>query len=289
MSDNSSVNAKPRTTISACIVAREEQPLIGRCLAALEGVVDEIVVVHDGECRDATLRICEAAGARVFPRPFRGGGALHEAFAAAQASGDWLLFIDADEYPSAELRARLRDLVDSPVADAYGFVRPLWNGRRYVTRHWPVVTALFRRDLLCITGLPQDRRRTRGRTVATDLVLEHRPGYNAVKPSVVWGKILRRSRRDALSLSKPDGEFERFQSTPADFSIEFRLQRRAPLLSAPLVAAWRILGPLAHGGWRELPYGWIWSAWWGLHACMVSLNLWRMRRASAPAVPTRRR
>ena len=51
-------------TISACVVAHNEEAVIERCLASLDGVVDEIIFVHDGECRDRSLEIAERHGAR---------------------------------------------------------------------------------------------------------------------------------------------------------------------------------------------------------------------------------
>lgn len=44
-------------SISACLVVRNEEAVIERCLESLAGVVDEIVLVHDGECEDRTLEI----------------------------------------------------------------------------------------------------------------------------------------------------------------------------------------------------------------------------------------
>jgi len=62
------------------------------CLAAVTGA-DEIVVA-DGGSADATVRIAEAAGARVV-RSAKGRGLQLRAGAEA-ARGDWLLFLHAD-------------------------------------------------------------------------------------------------------------------------------------------------------------------------------------------------
>ena len=55
------------TTISACLIARDEEKNLPRCLASLAGAVDEIVLVDTG----STDRTCEIAldyGARVYHR-----------------------------------------------------------------------------------------------------------------------------------------------------------------------------------------------------------------------------
>src|SRR5947209_4203128 len=64
--------APPMPSISACLVVHDEEKLIERCLASLDGVVDEIVLVHDGPCTDRTLDIARGYGARVFERPRHG-------------------------------------------------------------------------------------------------------------------------------------------------------------------------------------------------------------------------
>lgn len=70
------------------------------CLAALREA-DEIVVV-DGGSSDATAGIAEAAGARLIHSPQGRGVQLRAG--AANARGDWLLFLHADTILSAGWR-----------------------------------------------------------------------------------------------------------------------------------------------------------------------------------------
>ena len=55
-------------SISACIVARNEEALIDRCLDSLDGVVDEVVLVHSGPCEDRTIEIAHTCGATPIAR-----------------------------------------------------------------------------------------------------------------------------------------------------------------------------------------------------------------------------
>ena len=50
-------------TISLCMIVRDEEQLLGRCLEAAAPYVDEIVVVDTGSV-DRTLAIAEGHGAR---------------------------------------------------------------------------------------------------------------------------------------------------------------------------------------------------------------------------------
>src|SRR4051812_20989069 len=105
------VNGLGPGSISAVVVARNEESVLERCLASLDAVVDEIVLVHDGDCDDTSIGIAERHGARVFVQPATGSPEHQTVFGYHQCRGEWLLNIDADEYLSDELRAALGGLV----------------------------------------------------------------------------------------------------------------------------------------------------------------------------------
>jgi Glycosyl transferase family 2 len=98
-------------TISACVIARDEEERLPACLASL-GFCDEVVVVDSGS-RDRTREIAAAAGARVIENPWPGFGAQRNV-ALDHATGDWVLEIDADERVSPELAAEVRAFLADP-------------------------------------------------------------------------------------------------------------------------------------------------------------------------------
>jgi glycosyltransferase involved in cell wall biosynthesis len=97
-------------TISASIIAQNEEAMLPGLLAQLDWV-DDIVVV-DGGSTDATAQIAESFGARVFHRQFD-NFARQQNYALQKCTGDWILSIDADERPTPslvkEIRRRLPD------------------------------------------------------------------------------------------------------------------------------------------------------------------------------------
>ncbi len=97
----------PRASLSACIVALDEEDRLGDCLASLRWC-DEIVVV-DAHSTDRTREIAAAAGARVIERDWPGHVAQKE-FAIRQARHDWVLCIDADERVSPQLEKEIVEL-----------------------------------------------------------------------------------------------------------------------------------------------------------------------------------
>jgi len=85
-----------------------EERLLGRVVAAVREVVDEIVVVDCGST-DATVAIAEAAGARVINQEWLGNG-RQKRFAEDHCRHDFLLDLDADEVLSPALAAEIRAL-----------------------------------------------------------------------------------------------------------------------------------------------------------------------------------
>jgi glycosyltransferase involved in cell wall biosynthesis len=84
-------------TISLCAIAKNEQNNIARCIDSVKKYVDEVIVVDTGSS-DKTVAIAENMGAKVFSYQWADDFAAARNFALDQASGDWIVFLDADEY-----------------------------------------------------------------------------------------------------------------------------------------------------------------------------------------------
>jgi hypothetical protein len=98
-------------TLSACVIARDEERSLPDCLASV-GFCREIVLVDSGST-DATVEIARAAGARVVQQPWLGFAAQRNV-ALDHASGDWVLEIDADERVSPQLREQIQRFLSAP-------------------------------------------------------------------------------------------------------------------------------------------------------------------------------
>lgn len=93
---------KPR--ISATIICKDEAHNIEECLRSVSWC-DEIVVVDSGSA-DGTVELARKYTPRVLQNPWPGYVAQKN-FALDQASGDWVLCLDADERCTPELRAAI--------------------------------------------------------------------------------------------------------------------------------------------------------------------------------------
>ena len=104
--------------LSALVITYNEEANIGRCLEALVGLADEIVVV-DSLSADNTVAIARSySGVRVISQAFLGYGPQKN-FAAAQASHEIVLSVDADEVVSQELAQSIRGVLADFNADGY--------------------------------------------------------------------------------------------------------------------------------------------------------------------------
>ncbi|WP_019851158.1 glycosyltransferase family 2 protein [Desulfitobacterium sp. PCE1] len=83
--------------LSACMIAKDEEKNIARCIESYRDVVDEIVVVDTGST-DKTIEIAEALGAKVYHYQWNNHFADAKNYALDRAKGDWIIFLDADEY-----------------------------------------------------------------------------------------------------------------------------------------------------------------------------------------------
>ena len=82
--------------LSATLIVRDEAAVLADCLRSLDGLADEIIVVDTGSV-DASRQIAADFGARVVVFPWRDDFSAARNHAIAHATGEWLLYIDADE------------------------------------------------------------------------------------------------------------------------------------------------------------------------------------------------
>ncbi|MGO9017677.1 MAG: glycosyltransferase [Syntrophobacteraceae bacterium] len=85
-----------RPSVSLCMIAKDEQENICGCLESVCGLVDEIIVVDTGSA-DRTKETARSCGAKVFSFPWTGSFAEARNESLRHATGDWIIFLDADE------------------------------------------------------------------------------------------------------------------------------------------------------------------------------------------------
>lgn len=83
--------------ISQCMIVKNEEKNIRQALAWGKGIMWEQIVVDTGSA-DRTAQIAAEMGARVYRYEWKDDFAAAKNFAIEQAKGEWIAFLDADEY-----------------------------------------------------------------------------------------------------------------------------------------------------------------------------------------------
>lgn len=97
--------------LSAIILTKNNEATLAACLKSL-AFADERLVIDSGSA-DNTVPMAVEHGARVISHPWEGYGAQKN-FGASQAKGNWVIFIDADEEVTAELREAITTAITNP-------------------------------------------------------------------------------------------------------------------------------------------------------------------------------
>jgi glycosyltransferase involved in cell wall biosynthesis len=152
-------------TLSVILITRNEEANLDDCLASLEGIAQQIVVV-DTNSTDRTLEIAKTHGAVVSqPTDWPGFGPQKNR-ALDLATGDWVLSLDADERLTPALRSEISTAIHhSALVDCFAIPRLSWYCGRfirhsgwnpdYVDRLFRKGTAHFSDDLVHERLIPQ--------------------------------------------------------------------------------------------------------------------------------------
>ena len=96
-------------TISLCMIVKNEEESLGRCLESLKGIVDEMIVVDTGS-EDRTVEIAKEYGAKVYDFKWTGDFSEARNYSFSLATCDYIYSADADEELDEDNRLRFIQL-----------------------------------------------------------------------------------------------------------------------------------------------------------------------------------
>jgi glycosyltransferase involved in cell wall biosynthesis len=99
------------------MIVRNEAALLPRFIASVEGLWDQFVAVDTGST-DGSQALLAAAGAEVIEIPWPDDFAKARNVSLDHARGDFVLVLDADEFPGPGFAAELRQLIADPTIGA---------------------------------------------------------------------------------------------------------------------------------------------------------------------------
>ena len=185
-------------TLSVILITRNEEANLADCLASLEGIAQQIVVV-DTNSSDRTLDIAKSYGAAIAQPPDWPGFGPQKNRALDLATGEWVLSLDADERLTPALKSEIVTAIHhSAHVDCFAIPRLSWYCGRFI-RHsgWnpDYVDRLFKRgSALFSDDLVHERLLPSGQVAKLENPMLH---YSFMNYSQVLQKIDRYSTASA--------------------------------------------------------------------------------------------
>lgn len=96
-------------TISLCMIVKNEEDVLGRCLECVKDIVDEIIIVDTGST-DNTKRISQEYTDKIFDFQWVDDFSVARNYAFSKATKDYILWLDADDIILDEDRKKFEDL-----------------------------------------------------------------------------------------------------------------------------------------------------------------------------------
>lgn len=138
--------------ISVCIIAKNEQKNIERCLKCLKSYMEEIIVVDTGST-DKTKAIASQYTEKVYDFPWINDFAVAKNFAISKATNPYVMIIDSDEFlESIDIKKLCKDLQAHPNQVGRIFRRNVFerNGNQQENTEW--INRIFSKELFHYEG-----------------------------------------------------------------------------------------------------------------------------------------
>lgn len=236
----------------------EEEKYIETALKSISWV-DEIIVIDNGASLKA-LAIVKKYTKNIYFTPDNSFASRHN-FGKEKATGNWLLYLDADERISKNLSLEIKKVLENPQADAYDLNRQnfyLGKEFRFGDRYPDFVTRLFKKDkLINWVGEVHETSKVSGKIaklLAPLFHLTHRDIYSMIKKTINYSEH------------------------------EAKLRLAA---NHPPVVWWRLIRVflteffnrvIKYQGWRQGTEGWIDGIFQAFSLFIVYARLWELQR-----------
>ncbi|QFG01227.1 glycosyltransferase [Psychrobacillus glaciei] len=121
------------------MIVKDEARSISNCLESVKGLVSEMIIIDTGST-DQTIDICKKHGAKVYPYMWKNDFADARNYGLSYATGDWILWLDADEELDATKKFLLQEilahtnsyLLSLPILNYYGKTKPVNKDHVYL-------------------------------------------------------------------------------------------------------------------------------------------------------------
>ncbi len=100
------------TTLSLCMIVKNEEKHLAHCLESVRNVVDEIIIVDTGST-DGTVTVARTFTDKIFVHPWENDFSKSRNYSVSYARGEWILQLDADERIAPEDTRKIKPFLQS--------------------------------------------------------------------------------------------------------------------------------------------------------------------------------
>lgn len=248
-----------KTKLSVIIPTKNEEEMIRDCLKSVRWA-DEIIVIDDFS-KDKTVEIAKKFGAKIFLHRWR-GFSEQKNYGFKKATGNWILFLDADDRVTPELREEILQEIKKPKPPFSGYDIPRLNN-------------ILGKDLYFGGWYPDYQRR-----------LVKRDKFKEWK-----GKLHEQMLVDGQTGKLKSNIYHlthRGLSWMLEKSIIYTRYEAEELLKSghPRMVWWRFFRPMVQeffyrlirkSGWRDGMIGWIEAIYQSFNKFLIYARLWEMQ------------
>lgn len=122
-------------TLTLSMIVKNEEENLPRALSNISGICDEIIIVDTGS-EDRTVEIAKSFGATVREMAWENDFAKARNLSIKDASSDWILWLDGDDYVPEDSIPHIKELLNRPADTVYAFTvkneRPDGTGTEFL-------------------------------------------------------------------------------------------------------------------------------------------------------------
>lgn len=118
--------------LSLCMIVKDEEDVIGRAIASVQEIADDIVVVDTGS-NDKTVEIAQGFGARIYHFTWNYDFSEAKNFAVSKALSDWIFVLDADETIAERDLKKILKLTRDNVSYGYSLIQRSYCDKQNIT------------------------------------------------------------------------------------------------------------------------------------------------------------
>lgn len=156
--------------LSVIIPTFNEEKYLEAALQSV-GFADEVIVV-DSFSTDKTIEIAQKYTDKILRREFD-NFSNQKNFALEVATGDWILFLDADERVTHSLESEILETISNPKHAGYKITFPHFFMNRFLYHHSDSVLRLVRREGAHFTGSVHEKLHVNGTIGQLDNIMLH--------------------------------------------------------------------------------------------------------------------